>query len=103
MQDDDWGPIEIFKNNPLYIYVNYWAIQKKKAIINLMQEAPFKKNSVHLQGKVAHIPGNQDKENGKQNVVAPISFFMCDQKDTNKKKLKGNKKGEIGNKTKVHP
>ena len=68
----------------------------------MLQGFPFENDTIHLQCEVPHIPCDQDKYCSKKNVVALVSFFMCDQKDANKQKLEGDKKREKRNQTWVH-
>ena len=69
----------------------------------MLQEFPFEDNPIHLQGEIPYIPGDQYKDGAKQHIVAPVSFFMRDQKDANKQELEGDQKREIRNQTYVHP
>ena len=68
----------------------------------MLQELPFESDTIHLKCEGSHIQANQDKYSTKKNVVAPVSFFMCDQEDANKQKLEGDKKREKRNKTWFH-
>ena len=63
----------------------------------MLEEFPFENDTIHYQCEDSHIPGNQDKYSTKKTVIAPVSFFMCDQKDANKQKLEGDKKREKRN------
>ena len=68
----------------------------------MSQEFPFKGHPINLQGKVTHIPGDQEKYAGKQHIVALVSFFMCEQEDAHKQKLEGDKKREKRNQPWIH-
>ncbi len=50
----------------------------------MLQEFPFKSDTIHLKCEGSHIQANQDKYRAKKNVVSSCSFFMRDQKDADK-------------------
>jgi len=50
----------------------------------MLKEFQFENDTIHLQCEISHIPADQDKYRTQKTVVAPVSFFMCDQKDANK-------------------
>ncbi|HSM64253.1 MAG TPA: hypothetical protein VK833_09980 [Gillisia sp.] len=67
-----------------------------------MQKFQFENDSIYFQREISHIPGDQDKYNTKNPIVAPVSFFMRDQKDANKQQLEGDKKRKKKNQNSVH-
>jgi len=68
----------------------------------MLKGIPFDYNTTHLKCEISHIPGDQYKYSAKKSVVSLISFFVRNQKDTNKKKLEGDKKRKKRNKTYIH-
>jgi hypothetical protein len=72
--------------------VKYGTVKEEKTVIDMLQEFQFKNDPIHLQGEVSHVPGDQDKYRTQKNIVASVSFFVCNQKDAYKQELEGDQK-----------